>query len=147
MIEQIKTVERLAEYVPHLVQVFRKKRKIFDEDLTEEEFISRLFSYFRDKSNLYFGRLIKDKLEFFVCCFSIPDRTKVVKLVWFVYVDAKRHQYTYDWIDLCKEYCKVHGIDELRFETFRLTRSYRRFTKKIGAKPMSIIYNINLKEN
>jgi len=146
MIERIKTVERLAEYAPLLVKEYHEYRRLFEQDTTQEVFISKLFSYFTDKSNLFFGRINNGKLDFFVCATALPCKYKNVKLVWFLYCNPKCHKYTYEWLDLCKAYCRMEKVDELRFMTNRLTRSYRRFAARIKAKPTWLTYSINLNE-
>lgn len=144
MIEQIKTLEQVGTYLPYLVKAYRENRSLFEDNMSETDFISRVFTHFKDESNLFFGRIANDRLEFFVCTADLGYPKKDIKLVWFCYCDPHCHRYTYPWIDLCKEYCKTRGIKELRFITNRLTRAYRRFANRIGGKVFLHSYKINL---
>lgn len=145
MIEKIKTVERLSDYVPLVLQCFKKHRNLFEKNMTEERFISRLFTFFTDPQNIYFGSISKTgELEFFCCSDVIDNDDPTLRLVWFLYSNPKCRKYTYAWIDILKAYGKAIGLKEVRFITNRLTRSYRKFTAKVGAKPMLITYTLEL---
>lgn len=144
MIERIETVQRMGDYLPHLLNLFKTHRELFEDDMDEYKFANKLFSSLNDRSNLFFGRIANNRLEFFVCTSSLPYEGKSVKLVWLCFSHPSCREYTYAWLDYCKKYCKLHGMDELRFISYRLTRSYRRFASKIGAKAFSQAYKIDL---
>ena len=54
-INKITTVEELSDYIPHVLDCYKKYRYLFEETMTQEIFIARMFTYFRDPKNLYFG--------------------------------------------------------------------------------------------
>lgn len=145
MIEKIKTVERLSDYVPLVLKCFEKHRSLFEKNMTKEMFIAKMFTYFNDPHNLYFGSISKDgELEFFCNSLIIDENDPSLRLIWFMYSNPKCRKYTYAWIDILKAYGKTIGIKEVRFITNRLTRSYRKFATKVGAKPMLITYTLEV---
>jgi len=144
MIEEIKTLEKISEYLPYLVKAFNLHRKLFEDDMDETRFINRVFQHFKDKSNLFFGRIANKRLEFFVCTADLGYKKKDIKLVWFCYCDPHCKHYTKAWIELSKAFAQARGVKELRFITNRLTRAYRRFAANFGAKTMAVTYRINL---
>ena len=146
-IERIRDIIRLTEYVPHLLALYNssKYRKLFEEDMTQTRFVSRLFEHFNNPKNFLFGRIVNHRLEFFLCTGS-PYEDPKKQLVWFAYSNPKNSDKTYKWLDWCKEQAVKAGLEELRFISNRNTKAYRLFAKKVGASLMSQTFTINLKD-
>ena len=85
-IETIKDIGRLSEYLPFLLAIFRsqKYRKLFEEDMTETLFVSRLYEMLSNPSNFIFGRIVNNRLEFF-CTTESCYKDKTKQLGWFAY--------------------------------------------------------------
>lgn len=140
-INKITTVEELSDYIPHVLDCYKKYRYLFEETMTQEIFIARMFTYFRDPKNLYFGYINeKGIMEFFMCSIILDERDPSVRLIWFCFSHPRYHKYTYERFNFIENYARMIGIKEVRFITPRLTRSYRKFAQRIGAKPMLITY-------
>lgn len=142
-IERIRDVERLTEYIPHLLALYRsaKYRKLFEDDMTETTFVSRLFEHFNNPRNFVFGRIVNHRLEYFLCTGS-PFMDQKKQLVWFAYSNPRNADKTYAWLAYCKEQARLAGIKELRFISNRNTKAYRLFAKKVGATLMSQTFTI-----
>lgn len=146
-LERVKTIDRLTEYVPYLLEIFRNKkyRKLFEDDMTDTIFVSRIFEHFKNPKNFIYGRIVNNRLEFFACTSSVfVDETKA--FCWFAYSNPHNSNKTYKWIEFLKDEMRKAGIKEIRFITNRLTKAYRLFAQKVGARLLCQTYSIKLKD-
>ena len=144
-IEEIKDLNRLTQYVPHLLEIFRnpKYRRLFEDDMTENRFIARIFEFFNHPSPLFAGRIVNNRLEFFICIAS-PYQDLSIRLCWFAFSNPKCRDKTYKWFEYCKEVARTRGVKEVRFISNRNNKAYRYFANKVGAKLLCQTFSAKL---
>lgn len=144
-LEEIKDLNRLTQYVPYLLEIFRnpKYRKLFEDDMTENRFISRIFEFFNYPNPLLVGRIVNNRLEFFICI-SRPYQDPSLCLCWFAFSNPKCHDKTYKWLEHCKKLARARGIKEVRFISNRNNKAYRYFANKVGAKLLCQTFSAKL---
>lgn len=140
MIQRIDSIEKLSEYFPLIVFLFKKSPNIFLPAKTPEEYIQRVISLFCQNDSMIFGKITRGKVDFFLVCSPYEDNTSL--WVDLCYSDPRQYNKTLSRIEQCKTYTMAKGIKTWYWQTTRLTRSFRRFMLKLNAKPFIITYKL-----
>ena len=140
--KKIISIEELTDVLAKLYPIYCRYRKLFEEDMTWENFIKKSYWSFADPKNFYFYELnAKGGLDFFL---SSQPLDKDLSLVWFIYNNPKQHKLLKQRIEQAVAYGKSVGLKKVRFITNRLTRAYAKFAKSVNAKQFLITYEKEL---
>lgn len=141
----IDNIQELLCYMPTLLESFRRRPWMFGKKFTEEQFVKTIIDDFMAGRGLTAGARRGDKVGCFFHTQFDPNDDNVL-VVWYAYSDPHFRKYTVAWIKRAVEIAASFGRGELQWYSYYITRSYRRFIAKLGAKPIRVMYSLNVED-
>ena len=140
MLKRIETIVDFALFVPEICRMHDVFANKWDKESDQDGFLSELVSNFSSKS-WFFGSLDETgKMEYFIVLYDLGQNCQFRAF----YVDKQKHELTKVLIQEIREIIKDRNFKNCYFTTTRITKSYDRWVRKLGAKPCEITYNVNL---
>lgn len=141
MIKQITSLTDLLALLPKLVKLYTTIDGLWDPDLDNGQFASRLLYIFNEEESAFFCEEAEEGFKYV----AILHKQKNSRwYFWLFYVNTKNRDLTRPVLNELSVFCKKNNITSLRFSTTRTTRSYERWVAKFGAHKQAIVYQLDI---
>lgn len=137
--KQINTIQELITFAPKLVQLHHDLKGKWAPGQTSEDFLNSVFDKFL--GSYYYGEIKDDKVQYFM---TIHPEDNYNVFFWLLYVDPHLRDHTKSMINYLREHFRSLGYSKVFFSATRFESSYRRWVTKLGAKPVSTTYMMEL---
>jgi len=139
-LREIKTLAELSTFVPEIIRMHDEFANKWDKESDAQEFLSELLKNFGPDA-YFFGNLDENgKLEYLAIIYHLGENCQFRAF----YVDKQKHELTRELIEEIRVVLRTRNYKHCFFTTVRITKSYDRWIRKLGAKPCEITYNISL---
>ena len=139
-LKRIKTLEDFSRFIPEICRMHDEFASKWNNESDQNAFLSELVADFTGKAQ-YYGSLDENGLMEYLIIIYDQGLDCLFRVF---YVHKTKHEMTKTLLSELRTILKSLKYRHCFFTTTRVTKSYDRWVRKLGAKPCEITYNVDL---